>query len=123
LTRYGVLIVGSGHAGAQAAIALRQLNYTGSVAMLSAEADPPYERPPLSKDYLAGDKPLERILIRPAAFWADRGIERLPGREVFALDPAARKRHLRRWRGVRLRQADLGRRRQAARPRLLGPRS
>lgn len=86
---YDVLIVGSGHAGAQAAITLRQLKFAGSIAMLSAEAEPPYERPPLSKDYLAGDKAFERILIRPHAFWAEREIDLLFGQEVIEVDPAA----------------------------------
>ena len=64
--RHDVLIVGSGHGGAQAAIALRQGGFSGSIAIAGAEAELPYERPPLSKDYLAGEKPFERLLIRPA---------------------------------------------------------
>ena len=62
---YDVLIVGGGHAGAQAAIALRQAGHAGTLAIVNAEPELPYERPPLSKDYLAGDKPFERLLIRP----------------------------------------------------------
>ena len=69
-----VIIVGSGHGGAQAAIALRQAGHEDSILMLSRDSTPPYERPPLSKDYLAGDKPLERILIRPEDFWAGKDI-------------------------------------------------
>ena len=87
--RYDVLIVGAGHGGAQAAIALRQRGHAGSIALLGDEPDLPYERPPLSKEYLAGDRPFERLLIRPAAFWADRGVALLPGRRVVAVDPAA----------------------------------
>ena len=86
---YDVLIVGAGHAGAQAAIALRQRKFAGSIAIVGDEPELPYERPPLSKDYLAGDKPFERILIRPAAFWAERDVTMLPGRTVTAVDPAA----------------------------------
>jgi 3-phenylpropionate/trans-cinnamate dioxygenase ferredoxin reductase component len=86
---FDVLIVGSGHGGASAAIALRQAGFEGSVAIVSADRDPPYERPPLSKDYLAGEKPFERLLIRPLAFWAERGIALLPGRRVVAVDPDA----------------------------------
>ena len=85
--RYDVLIVGSGHGGAQTAVALRQRGYTGSIAIVGEEADPPYERPPLSKEYLAGDKPFERILIRPATFWSDKAITLLPRRRIDALDP------------------------------------
>lgn len=86
-----VLIVGTGHAGANAAIALRQAGYTGSIAMIGAELDLPYERPPLSKEYLAGEKAFERMLIRPAAFWEDRGVAILPGQRVVAVDPAGRR--------------------------------
>jgi 3-phenylpropionate/trans-cinnamate dioxygenase ferredoxin reductase subunit len=86
---YEVLIVGAGHGGAQAAIALRQLGFEGTVAIAGAEPDPPYERPPLSKDYLAGEKEYQRLLIRPPAFWAERGVALLPGRTVTAVDAGA----------------------------------
>ena len=69
-----VAIVGAGHGGAQAAIALRQNGFAGSITVIGDEAHLPYERPPLSKDYLAADKPFERLLIRPAAFWEERTI-------------------------------------------------
>ena len=65
MLKYDVLIVGGGHGGAQAAIALRQAKFEGSIAIVGDEAEHPYERPPLSKDYFAGDKAFERILIRP----------------------------------------------------------
>lgn len=87
---YDVLIVGGGHAGAQAAVALRQEKFTGSVAILGAEPHPPYERPPLSKEYLAGVKSFERILIRPETFWAERGVSLLLGETVVTVDPVAR---------------------------------
>jgi 3-phenylpropionate/trans-cinnamate dioxygenase ferredoxin reductase subunit len=90
MTRYDVLIIGGGHGGAQAAIALRQLGFAGSIAIAGAEPDPPYERPPLSKDYLAGEKQFERMLIRPLAFWAERGVDLHLGRGVAAVDPDAR---------------------------------
>ena len=83
---YDILIVGAGHGGAQAAIALRQQRFAGSIGMLGDEAELPYERPPLSKDYMAGEKPFERILIRPAAFWSDRNVTLLPGMRVTAVD-------------------------------------
>ena len=61
-----VIIVGTGHGGAQAAIALRQNGFEGSIILLGREKDPPYERPPLSKEYLFGEKPFERIqIVRP----------------------------------------------------------
>lgn len=87
--RYDILIVGAGHGGAQAAIALRQRKFAGSIAILGEEPDLPYERPPLSKDYLSGDKAFERIMIRPAVFWAERDVAMLTGRRVVAVDPGA----------------------------------
>jgi 3-phenylpropionate/trans-cinnamate dioxygenase ferredoxin reductase subunit len=86
---YDVLIVGAGHGGAQAAIALRQAGFTGTVGMVTEESDLPYERPPLSKEYLAGDKPFERIMIRPAAFWAERNVDILMERRIDKVDPVA----------------------------------
>ncbi|KTT70286.1 NAD(P)/FAD-dependent oxidoreductase [Sphingomonas endophytica] len=88
-TRFDVVIVGGGHAGAAAAIALRQEKFAGTIAIVGAEPDLPYERPPLSKEYLAGDKPFDRILIRPAAFWEERQVTMLPGTRVVAVDPTA----------------------------------
>jgi 3-phenylpropionate/trans-cinnamate dioxygenase ferredoxin reductase subunit len=84
-----VVIVGSGHAGAQAAIALRQAGFAESIAMVGDEPELPYERPPLSKEYFAGEKPFERLLIRPLAFWQQRQVTMLLGRRVTAVDPQA----------------------------------
>jgi 3-phenylpropionate/trans-cinnamate dioxygenase ferredoxin reductase subunit len=86
---YDIVIVGTGHAGANAAVSLRQLGFSGSIGMLGEEHFPPYERPPLSKEYLAGDKPFERILIRPEAFWAERDVDLCLGQRVTAVDPMA----------------------------------
>lgn len=88
---HDVTIVGGGHAGAQAAIALRQRGFAGSIAILGREADLPYERPPLSKEYLAGTRSFERMLLRPATFWTDRDIAVLTGRQVVGVDPVARR--------------------------------
>jgi 3-phenylpropionate/trans-cinnamate dioxygenase ferredoxin reductase subunit len=85
-----VVIVGAGHGGAQAAIMLRQLGFAGSVTVVGKEPELPYDRPALSKEYLAGEKTFERMLIRPAQFWQDRQVEMLLGREVVAVDPLAR---------------------------------
>ncbi len=86
---FDVVIVGAGHGGAQAAVALRQGGFAGTIAMIGNEAEPPYERPPLSKEYLAQEKPFERLYIRPPAFWGEKGVELLLGQEVSAVDPAA----------------------------------
>ena len=90
MKHYDVIIVGAGHGGAQAAVVLRQQGFDGSIAMIGRESEPPYERPPLSKEYLAQEKPFERLYIRPPAFWAERGIEMLLSREVVAVDAKAR---------------------------------
>jgi len=90
LTSADVVIVGTGHAGAQAAIALRQQGFDGSILMIGRDSEPPYERPPLSKEYLAGDKPFERLLIRPAEFWADRDVTLMLNTSVAKVDPAAK---------------------------------
>ncbi|MEO6388407.1 MAG: FAD-dependent oxidoreductase [Croceibacterium sp.] len=85
-----VVIVGTGHGGAQAAIALRQQGFAGSILMVGRDSEPPYERPPLSKDYLAGEKAFERMLVRPPEFWAERGVTLLLERNVAKVDPQAK---------------------------------
>ncbi|MCW2338447.1 3-phenylpropionate/trans-cinnamate dioxygenase ferredoxin reductase subunit [Sphingobium sp. B2D3A] len=89
MQHFDCLIVGGGHAGAQAAILLRQLKYEGSVGLIGDEPEFPYERPPLSKDYLAGEKTFERILLRPANFWTDQAISLFLGERVKTIDPVA----------------------------------
>lgn len=84
-----IIIVGSGHGGASAAIALRQRGFTGSIALVGRERDLPYERPPLSKDYLAGEKPFERILIRKREFWEERDVALVQDRTVTTIDAQA----------------------------------
>ena len=91
MSSYDVLIVGAGHAGAQAALLLRQMKFEGSVALLGDERELPYERPPLSKEYMAGEKPFERILIRPENFWTERNVDMLLGNRVAKVDPQAHK--------------------------------
>ena len=89
MPQFDVLIIGGGHGGAQAAIALRQAKFAGSIGIMNAEPEYPYERPPLSKDYFAGEKTFERIMIRPTAFWSERNIEMLLCNRVESVDPAS----------------------------------
>lgn len=83
-----VVIVGAGHGGAQCAIALRQNCFTGSIAIIGREPEPPYERPPLSKEYFAREKTFDRLYIRPAQFWQEKNVELVLSTEVLAVDPA-----------------------------------
>lgn len=85
-----IVIVGCGHGGAQTAIALRQQGFAGSILMVGREPEPPYERPPLSKEYLAGEKPFERMLIRPRSFWDERDIALRLSTSIASVDPVAR---------------------------------
>jgi 3-phenylpropionate/trans-cinnamate dioxygenase ferredoxin reductase subunit len=88
-SRHDLVIVGAGHGGAQAAIALRQNKFEGTIVMIGDEPDLPYERPPLSKEYFSGEKTFERILIRPAAFWDERNIVMRLGHGATAVDADA----------------------------------
>ena len=87
---FDVVIVGAGQGGAYAAIQLRQLGFEGTIALIGRESEPPYERPPLSKEYMLGEKEWERLLIRPADFWAGKGIELLLGAEVTTVAASER---------------------------------
>jgi 3-phenylpropionate/trans-cinnamate dioxygenase ferredoxin reductase subunit len=86
-----LLIVGGGQAAAQAVQSLRSLNFAGAITLVSEEPQPPYQRPPLSKKYLAGELPRERLLLRPAAFYTDRGVTLELGRRVEELTLGARR--------------------------------
>lgn len=88
MTQADVVIVGAGHGGAQVALALRTNGFEGSILMIGRESEPPYERPPLSKEYLARDKEFERLYIRPPQFWADKNVTLKLGTEVTAVDAA-----------------------------------
>ena len=84
------VIVGAGLAGATAAITLRQEGADGTVTLIGAEHEPPYERPPLSKAYLRGEALFEKTLVRPPAFYAEHGIETMFGTAASRIDTAQR---------------------------------
>jgi NADPH-dependent 2,4-dienoyl-CoA reductase/sulfur reductase-like enzyme/nitrite reductase/ring-hydroxylating ferredoxin subunit len=84
-----MLIVGGGAAGFAAAEMLRREGYDGGLVMVSADTGAPYDRPNLSKDYLAGLAPEDWIPLRPDSFYADNNIELRLGVTVSAIDPAA----------------------------------
>jgi 3-phenylpropionate/trans-cinnamate dioxygenase ferredoxin reductase component len=77
-----VLIVGAGHGGAHAAIALRHLKFPGTISVVGDDAALPYERPPLSKDYLSGERDFDRMLFRPQQFWSEHAVALLNGQAV-----------------------------------------
>ena len=84
------VIVGGSLAGATAAATLRDEGADGSVTLIGAERESPYERPPLSKAYLRDEVPFEKSLVRPAAFYAEHRIETLSGVRATRIDASAR---------------------------------
>jgi 3-phenylpropionate/trans-cinnamate dioxygenase ferredoxin reductase component len=84
------VIVGAGLAGARAAEALRKEGFDGRVILLGDELTPPYERPPLTKDFLRGETDRAHLAVRPDAFYADNAIDLRLGRAVTAIDPAGK---------------------------------
>lgn len=84
-----VVIVGAGHAGANCAAELRKAGFEGTVALLSDEAEQPYERPPLTKDYLTGDRGAEQIRFRTPEAWHERAIDVRLAHRVEAVDAEA----------------------------------
>jgi NADPH-dependent 2,4-dienoyl-CoA reductase/sulfur reductase-like enzyme/nitrite reductase/ring-hydroxylating ferredoxin subunit len=85
-----IVIVGGGAAGVAAAEMLRRKGYDGPVTMISADADPPVDRPNLSKDFLAGEAQDDWIPLWPNDFYAEQRIELVLGRRVVSIDPAKR---------------------------------
>ena len=86
-----VLIVGGGAAGNAAAETLRREGYAGAITLVDPDPDAPYDRPNLSKDYLAGSAPEEWIPLHPADFYREHGIELRRGPRVGAIDPRSRR--------------------------------
>jgi len=85
-----IVIVGAGHAGFQLATSLRQHGFDGGITLVGDEPVLPYQRPPLSKDYLDGKIGLDLLLMRPEAFYRDHRIDYLPGTQVSRIDRAGK---------------------------------
>jgi NADPH-dependent 2,4-dienoyl-CoA reductase/sulfur reductase-like enzyme/nitrite reductase/ring-hydroxylating ferredoxin subunit len=81
-----IAIVGAGAAGNAAAEMLRREGYTGALTVFDDDSDAPYDRPNLSKDYLAGNAPEEWIPLHPPEFYAEQGIELLRDKRITSLD-------------------------------------
>lgn len=88
-----VLIVGAGHAGGQCAASLRQKGWDGDIMIAGEEAYPPYQRPPLSKAFLAGDLAAERLFLKPPAFYEQQGIDVRRGARAERIDRAGKAVH------------------------------
>lgn len=84
-----MLIIGGGLAGGTAAEALRDEGFDGDLTVVAAEPHPPYQRPPLSKGYLAGKEGTDAVILHPAEWYAERGIRLVTGVAATALDPSA----------------------------------
>lgn len=85
------VVIGAGQAGASLVAKLRSDGFDGQITLVGAEPVLPYQRPPLSKAYLLGDMPQERLYLRPEAFYADHNIDLRLSAEAVELDPAARR--------------------------------
>jgi 3-phenylpropionate/trans-cinnamate dioxygenase ferredoxin reductase component len=86
-----IVIIGAGHAGGRAAEALRAAGYAGTVTLLGSEPHPPYERPPLSKELLAGTMPVEKTYLRPLSFYDEQKIDLRLEATAVEIDPAAQR--------------------------------
>lgn len=85
-----ILIIGGGQAGAQAIDTLRREGFDGRLVLIGSEAELPYQRPPLSKKYLAGEMTADRLVFRHRAFYDDHRVELKLGAPAVRLDAAAR---------------------------------
>jgi 3-phenylpropionate/trans-cinnamate dioxygenase ferredoxin reductase subunit len=86
-----VVIVGAGQAGAQVAISLRQFGFAGPVTLIGDEPHLPYQRPPLSKGFMAGDLPIERTYLRSDAYYPKARIDLLAGIRAASIERGDRR--------------------------------
>ena len=102
---HGVLIVGGGLAAQRCCETLRSKGFDGRIRVVCEEPRPPYDRPPLSKEMLAGEMPPEALSLRPASWYADHDVDLLIGARVTVLDIGSRRVEL--ARGAALRYDDV----------------
>ncbi|MBT4161783.1 MAG: FAD-dependent oxidoreductase [Gammaproteobacteria bacterium] len=84
----GIVIIGAGQAAGQAAASLRQEGFEGTITILGDEDSAPYQRPPLSKQYLSGEVGVDRLLVRPEKFYVDKNIDLKTGTRVGSIAPS-----------------------------------
>ena len=87
-----IIIVGAGQSAAQAIASLRGEGYDGPIQLFGDEPFLPYQRPPLSKAFRAGETTPERLELRPASFYDEKAVELQLGCRILRIDPAARAR-------------------------------
>src|ERR1019366_1458281 len=87
----GVLIAGAGQAGFQTAVSLRSEGYSGPITLIGDEPHIPYQRPPLSKDFMAGKMDPDSLPLRPESFYAAHRIDLLRGERVEPIDTVGRR--------------------------------
>lgn len=87
----GMVIVGGGLAAAKAAETLREEGFEGDVTVVTDEPHPPYQRPPLSKGYLQGSEGLDAVIVNPAEWYSDNGIDLRMSTRATAVDAGARR--------------------------------
>lgn len=85
----GTLIVGASQAGLQLAVSLRQRGDTEPITLVGEEPHPPYQRPPLSKEFLSGEADAESLAFREPGYYAAAGIELVRGERVTGFEPAS----------------------------------
>ena len=85
-----IVVVGAGQAGSSLVSKLRNSGFEGKVTLIGAEPHPPYQRPPLSKKYLLGDMPLDRLYLRPETFYREQNITLRLGLPITKIDPNGR---------------------------------
>src|SRR4051795_8308779 len=94
------LLVGGGMASAHCAAELRRRGAEGSILLVGREPEPPYERPPISKEYLRGEAGREDAYVNQPSWYGENGVELLTGRNVLSHDAAARTAKIQGWEEV-----------------------
>jgi len=90
----GVVIVGGGQAGLEAAAVLRTQGYEGTVTLICEERHAPYQRPPLSKEFLTGKQEIDRVFLRTLAYFEKQSIDLILGQSVTEINAGAKLVHL-----------------------------
>ncbi len=90
----GVVIVGGGQAGLEAAAGLRTQGYEGTVTLICEEPHAPYQRPPLSKDFLTGKQEVDRVFLRALAYYEKQRIDLILEERVTEINAGAKMVHV-----------------------------